>query len=79
MSYLPPVSVVVLPSYDGLPRGLNGFSDFGMQVELGRFSWELCNCQQLGMFFQGKIPPHAGAIFQTRIVLSHSSKPLVQK
>lgn len=70
MSYFPPRNVVIPPSHDTSPCGLNGFSDFCMQAELGSFSWELCNCQQLETFFQGKIPPHAGAIFETGIVLS---------
>lgn len=41
-------------SCDCSPCGLNSSSDLCKQVELGCFSWELCNCQQLEMFFPGE-------------------------
>lgn len=65
-------NVVMPSSCDCSSCGLNSSSEFCRQVELGCSSWELCNCQQLETFFQGKIPPSAGSIFQTRIVLSLS-------
>lgn len=72
MSYFPPRDVVMPSSCGCSPCGLSSSSELCKQVELGCSSWELCNCQQLESFFQGKIPPYAGSIFQTRIVLSHS-------